>query len=222
MSRRHRLRKEKMNRKERRLRSRVTLRTLFLLSITLIFNTYAWFLYFNTVSADITAHVDAWHVTFQVDQEVVNRSFIFRVAHAYPGMPTQTKTVEVYNSGDRIADLSYSIKSVRIFNNIYFSQEAATLGETPPTGATLVSEANLLSSIQSDYPFVVTITPSGSTIPNGQNGSLTISFSWAYESNNDENDTLYGTTAYDFNRLNPNTDSIEIIAIINATQHQDN
>lgn len=222
MSKRRRLRKEKLKRKERRIKNRVTLRTLFLLSITLIFNTYAWFLYLNTVTADITAHVDAWHVTFEVDQHNVERSFEFQIAHAYPGMTNQSKTVSILNSGDRIADLSYSIKSARIFNDIYFSSEAVSNGETAPTGATILTEANLLTKLQTDYPFNLTFTPSGNTIPNGQNGSLTITFSWVYENNNDENDTLYGTRAYDFYQQNSNTDAIEIIVNIKATQHRDN
>ena len=221
MSKRRRLRKEKLKRKERRLKNRVTLRTLFLLAITLIFNTYAWFLYLNTVSADITAHVDAWHVTFEVDHEDVEKSFEFQVAHAYPGMPNQSKTVSIINSGDRIADLTYSIKSARIFNNVYFSQEAVEGGEIAPIGATILTEANLLTKLQTEYPFNITFTPSGNTIENGQNGSLTITFSWVYENDNDENDTLYGTMAYDYYKTNSDTDTIEIIVIIKATQHKD-
>ena len=221
MSKRRRLRKEKMKRKERRLKNRVTLRTLFLLAITLIFNTYAWFLYLNTVSADITAHVDAWHVTFEVDHEDVEKSFEFQVAHAYPGMPNQSKTVSIINSGDRIADLTYSIKSARIFNDVYFSQEAVEGGEIAPIGATILTEANLLTKLQTEYPFNITFTPSGNTIENGQNGSLTITFSWVYENDNDENDTLYGTMAYDYYKTNSDTDTIEIIVIIKATQHKD-
>ncbi len=221
MSKRRRLRKEKLKRKERRLKNRVTLRTLFLLAITLIFNTYAWFLYLNTVSADITAHVDAWHVTFEVDHEDVEKSFEFQVAHAYPGMPNQSKTVSIINSGDRIADLTYSIKSARIFNDVYFSQEAVEGGEIAPIGATILTEANLLTKLQTEYPFNITFTPSGNTIENGQNGSLTITFSWVYENDNDENDTLYGTMAYDYYKTNSDTDTIEIIVIIKATQHKD-
>ncbi len=215
-------RKEKMSRRERRLKSRVTLRTLFLLAITLIFNTYAWFLYLNTVSADITAHVDAWHVTFEVDHENVDKSFEFQVAHAYPGMTEQSKTVSIVNSGDRIADLTYSIKSARIFNDLYFSKEAVDKGEVAPTGAIILTEASLLTKLQTDYPFNITFTSSGDIIENGQNGSLTITFSWIYENNNDENDTLYGTMAYDYYQTNSSNDAIEIIVNIKATQHNEN
>ena len=82
-------RKEKLTRKQRRIKNRVKLRTLFLVAITLIFNTYAWFLYVHTVSGNLRAHVDAWHVEFQVDNQVVEREFNFDI-HEYPfefGLP---------------------------------------------------------------------------------------------------------------------------------------
>ena len=97
MRRRH----SKLSRKQRRIKSRVTFRTLFLLSITLIFNTYAWFLYTTTVSTSMTAHVDAWKVEFEVDDEVVDREFTFAVAHAYPGMPDNVKELVVRNNGEK-------------------------------------------------------------------------------------------------------------------------
>ena len=218
---RRRHRKEKMSRKERRLKSRVTLRTLFLLAITLIFNTYAWFLYLNTVSADLTVHVDAWHVTFLVDEEQVNKEFEFAVGNAYPGMMDKSKSVTITNSGEKVADLIYSIKSARIFNNVYFSQEAVDSGEIAPVGATILSEASLLNKLQTEYPFQIVFTSSGNTVGIGEEGSLTITFSWVYENNNDENDTLYGTMAYDYYSSNTESNSIEIIINIKATQHKD-
>ena len=218
---RRRHRKERMSRRERRLKSRVTLRTLFLLAITLIFNTYAWFLYLNTVSADLTVHVDAWHVTFQVDEEQVDKQFEFAVGNAYPGMTDKSKTVTITNSGEKVADLIYSIKSARIFNDIYFSKEAADGGEVVPTGATILTEEELLTKLQSDYPFQIVFNSSGDTVEIGDEGSLTITFSWDYETDNDENDTLYGTMAYDYYNSHTESNSIEIIINIKATQHKD-
>ena len=92
-------RKKKLSRKQKRIKKRVTIRTLFLLSITLIFNTYAWFLYVTTVSSSITAHVEAWHVQFKVDNQIVERDFPVIIEHAYPGMTTVTKTVQILNDG---------------------------------------------------------------------------------------------------------------------------
>ena len=214
-------RKEKMTRKQRRIRNRITFRTLFLLSITLIFNTYAWFLYANVVSANLVAQVDAWHVEFQVESQQVDREFIFNVDHAYPGMTNQVKTVTITNTGDKVADLSYEIKSARFFNEIYVSQEAVAEGLTVPQGATVLTKAQLLSKVQNDYPFHLAFTTTSNTIAVNASANLTMQFSWMYDSGDDTTDTYYGTTAYTYNSANSNSPSIEIVIAITAAQQQE-
>ena len=121
---------KKLTRKQKRIKNRVTLRTLFLLSITLIFNTYAWFLYLTTVSSNITAHVEAWHVQFKVDDEIVEREFPVQIEHAFPGMTNQQKTITVINDGEKDADISFAIKSVRIFDDVYVASDLIEAGDT--------------------------------------------------------------------------------------------
>ena len=212
-------RKEKLSRKQRRIKNRVTFRTLFLLSITLIFNTYAWFLYVNTVSSNLTAHVDAWQVQFQVDQQVVETQFTFNVPHAYPGMTEVSKAVSIVNQGERVADIDYQIMSYRIFNQNYISSEAIAEGATAPQGATTMTAAQLLTKLQNDYPFVISFTKSSNSINVGQQGTLTIAFNWAYESGNDANDTSYGTTAYTYYSNNQGSNALEVVIKIIAEQH---
>ena len=214
-------RKERLSRKQRRIKNRITLRTLFLLSLTFIFNTYAWFMYANYVTADLTASVDAWHVEFEVDDELIQREFAFQVAHAYPGMDTVTKQLSVSNSGDKQAELLYDIKMARIFDDVYVSQEAIADGYTAPVGAVVLTEAQLLSKVQNDFPFHLTFTRTNQIIQVNGTSSLTISFSWAYDNGDDETDTLYGTEAYTFNSANTGVPSIEVIIVITATQHND-
>ena len=48
---------------------------------------------------------------------------------------------------------------------------------------------------------------------------MTITFSWPYESGDDETDTEYGTTAYDFYEDNPTTEAIELVIKLIVTQH---
>ena len=212
--------KEKLKRRERRIKNRVKLRTLFLVAITLIFNTYAWFLYVHSVSGDLKVHVEAWQVQFQVDGQIVQRDFVFDIAHAYPGMTQVSKTVSIANAGEKDADIGYKIKSIRLFDQVYISSEAVAEGATVPTGAnTSFTEAQLLSKIQNDFPFTVSFTNSA-TINAGQSGSLTMAFSWPFESGDDAADTSYGTDAYDFYTNNVNQDrALEIVIVIVAQQH---
>ena len=213
--------KKKLTRAERRLKKRITFRTLFLLAITCIFNTYAWFLYVNTVSANLTAHVEAWHVQFEVDDEIVERQFSVAIEHAYPGMTNVVKTVTILNNGEKAADLSYAIKSLRIFDNIYVATDQLETGDTIPQGATQTTSANLLSMIQNNYPFTITIASSQNTVNINTEGTLTFTFSWAYESGQDATDTEYGTDAYDFYEDNPGVEAIEIVVKLVVTQHND-
>lgn len=213
--------KKKLTRAERRLKKRITFRTLFLLAITCIFNTYAWFLYVNTVSANLTAHVEAWHVQFEVDDEIVERQFSVAIEHAYPGMANVVKTVTILNNGEKAADLSYAIKSLRIFDNVYVATDQLETGDTIPQGATQTTSANLLNMIQNNYPFTITIASSQNTVNINTEGTLTFTFSWAYESGQDATDTEYGTDAYDFYEDNPGVDAIEIVVKLVVTQHND-
>ena len=128
--------KEKLTRKQRRIKHRVTLRTLFLLSITLIFNTYAWFMYATTVTTNLSANVEAWRVEFEVNNQSIERVFTININDAYPGMPDQLKTVIIKNRGDKVADISYAIKSVRIFDDKFKAADQLDTNETIEQGTT--------------------------------------------------------------------------------------
>ena len=113
----------KRKREERRRRRRLKLQTLFMLSLTLIFNTYAWFLYITTVSTNMTVHVDAWSVNFEVDNQVIEKEFVFAIDHAYPGMEEVEKNVTIKNSGEKKAKLTYKISRARILDKEYIVEE---------------------------------------------------------------------------------------------------
>ena len=130
-------------------------------------------MYANYVTADITAHVDAWQVEFQVDNQVIQREFVFNVAHAYPGMETQSKQISETNTGEKDADFTYDVKMVRIFDDVYVAQEAVAAGYTAPTGATIISQAQLLSQIENDYPFHISFVRSSAVVQVNQSASLT-------------------------------------------------
>lgn len=214
--------RKKLTRKQKRIKNRIKIRTLFLLSITLIFNTYAWFLYVNTVSSSITAHVEAWHVEFKVNDEIVEREIPIYIEHAYPGMTTQEKEVTIANDGEKTADLTYAIKSVRIFEDVFVASDQLDTGEAIPTGATQMTSAALLQKIQNDYPFTINITTDTNTITSEQEGSLVITFAWPYKSGQDALDTNYGTSAYTFYEENPDEQAIELIVRLIVTQHNEN
>lgn len=211
--------KEKLTRKQRRIKHRVTLRTLFLLSITLIFNTYAWFMYATTVTTNLSANVEAWRVEFEVNNQSIERVFTININNAYPGMPDQLKTVIIKNRGDKVADISYAIKSVRIFDDKFKAADQLDTNETIEQGTTSSTSAALVSKMQNDYPFRLGFTLNNASLAIGASTSMEINFEWDYDSGDDETDTDYGTEAYDFAQQNPDTSSIEITIKLIVVQH---
>lgn len=215
-------RNEKLSRRQKRARRRSIFKTLVLLSVTLIFNTYAWFLYTTTVSSNLTAHVDAWHVEFRIDDKTVDKEFKIQIDHAYPGMEDQVKKVTILNDGDRDAGIGYVVKSIRIFDDQFVATDQLSTGESVPTGAIEMTAEELLNKIENAYPFHITFTTSADTIVAGESQDLNINFTWAYESGDDEKDTNYGTTAYEYSQSNSSKAPIEMVIKLIVTQNKTN
>ena len=209
-------------REERRRRRRLTFRTIFMLSLTLIFNTYAWFLYVTTVSTNMQVHVDAWSVNFEVDSQTVEREFDFIISHAYPGMTDISKTVTISNSGEKIADISYSIASLRILEDVYIVRsELSTTEIAALTGdETEVTATEMARMIAEDYPFLITITADTAQLAVGGSGAVTMGFEWDYESGDDDLDTQYGVDSYNYYQSNTGSPAIEVKIKIKAQQHR--
>mgnify|MGYP005792992101 CR=1 FL=1 len=211
----------KRKREERRKRRRLKLKTLFLLSLTLIFNTYAWFLYVTTVSTNMTVHVDAWSVNFEVGDQVIENNFVLEIDHAYPGMDEVEKTVTVNNSGEKDATLSYVITTARIFDDIYIVEEELSTEEKENlTGTEIKMTAEELAQmLLEDFPFEITVNVSSTDLAmNGGEATINVKFTWAYESGDDELDTQYGVDSYKYYQQNTGKSAIEIKIKLKAEQ----
>lgn len=213
----------KRKREERRKRRRLKLQTLFMLSLTLIFNTYAWFLYVTTVSTNMTVHVDAWSVNFEVDNQIVEKEFVLAVDHAYPGMDEVEKSVTIKNSGEKKAELTYTISRARILNQEYVVEDELTADEIAAlTGAEIkVTSDELKRMISEDFPFKITITNSSDILDINQEANVTMKFAWEYDTGDDALDTQYGVESYEYYQNNPGKSAIEVRIKIVAQQHND-
>lgn len=210
-------------REERRRLRRLKIRTLFMLSFTLIFNAYAWFLYITTVSTNMTVHVEAWSVNFSVDNEAIERELLFDVEEAYPGMQEVTKTISITNSGEKMADVNYKIASISILDKEYIVEEELTSDEKEQlTGQEIkVTEEEMVRMLANDFPFKLVVTSTGDELNIGQMASVTISFSWDFESGDDSLDTKYGEDSYQYYQDNNGEAPIKAKIKINVQQHQD-
>ncbi|MCL2859294.1 MAG: hypothetical protein FWF46_01720 [Oscillospiraceae bacterium] len=63
---------------------RVKLRTLIILILLLMFNTYAWFVFQTRVSGQITAHIEAWSVVFRAGNQETVSNIEFDVDKIFP------------------------------------------------------------------------------------------------------------------------------------------
>lgn len=212
----------KRKREERRKRRRLKLRTLFMLSLTLIFNTYAWFLYITTVSTNMTVHVDAWSVNFQVDNQVIEKEFLFEVEHAYPGMDDIEKSVTINNSGEKTAELTYKISSLRVLDEVYVVEaELSTEEKAALTGdETKITSDEMTKMLNEEFPFKISVVASSTELAVNGEATLKMSFTWEYETGNDELDTQYGVDSYKYYQDNEGEPAIEVKIKIIAQQKQ--
>ena len=184
---------------------KIKLRTLIILLLLLVFNAYAWFIYATRVTMSLSAHVVSWNVRFQAGDEEITEKVEFEVGRIYPGMDTYTQEINVENTGELSAKLTYEIKSLKILDEYY------EVGED-------LTEDELKDKI-SEYPFKIKIDKSKDELEaeNGQ-ATFTISVEWPYESGDDKLDTSWGEKAYEYYSTNPNEPSLVLNVELKATQ----
>lgn len=192
----------------RRLKKRVSGKTLLILIVTLSANTFAWFIYANKVQSGIEATVKAWNITFELDSGQITEYITIDVDELYPGK-TFSKNITIYNRGDTDADLSYQISSITLFGVT-----------TTYTEAQNANPASLLSTIQANYPFALSLAFSNPVLAAGADETFTVGINWPYESGNDARDTSWGTQAYTYHSSNPNSPSMQMQIKIIATQRR--
>lgn len=111
--------KSKVKRRRKyRLRKGIQIRTVIILLITLIVNTYAWFIYVSTVSTSLSMHIKDWK--FELSSGDQSQNFDFYVDEIYPGITEQDTAKEisaVNSSHDTTAILSCELTEVRILND---------------------------------------------------------------------------------------------------------
>lgn len=189
-----------------RVFKRIKLRTLFFLAILLASNTFSWFIYSTKVSNSMTAHVKSWKVDFEIAGGEREEEVIFKVNSAYPGMATVTNEVTATNNGESPASIKFEIVEAYIMGEDLFLEPSS-------------SSDSVLNKLINSYPFKIDLLVDKAVIePSGGTGSFIASFSWPYESGDDEEDTYWGKRAYAFHESNPNEASISLKIKISASQ----
>ena len=200
----------KNNKTKKGLLKYVSLKTLIILLVMLLFNSYAWFIFATRVSTSLQVHVSSWNVSFKVDEQESSTNMIIEVGRIYPGMDDFQKVIKVTSTGDTKATLSYRYKKVILMGVTY------EVGEN-------YTEEDLRNMMEVEKPFKVSVAIDQQHLAeeNGE-GSFTITVTWPFESGDDELDTQWGQRAYDFYEKNGDISSLHIILELIAEQDKDN
>ena len=179
-----------------------------LVFFTLVANVFAWFIYSQIVSTEISARVKAWNISMNGEHDGVLE---FTLDDLYPGMPTHSETVSISNEGDLDARVTFTIHSITIMGTTYSIEDENSPYYENPTA--------LKNYVDSTYPFTITYT-TPNTVVQAESGTLTLNFtvSWPYESGNDALDTLWGENAYAYAQEHPGEDMLFLVLDVNVTQ----
>lgn len=233
-------RKKRKNYTKKRFKEALKIRTVVILLLTLLVNTYAWFIYISTVSTGLNIHVKSWEFEFSVEDKTDD--IVIFSDDLYPGMKEVKRSITATNKGETSANISYKISSVKIF------------GKDLLEGKEAVDEEQFKELLK-DYPFEIQVemlSQDGSVYdpskPMTENDEVQIEFTlnWAYETKDaegnvieamDQADTKIGKEAYNYyhpkdengvelelteEEKKQRNNAIEIIVHIEATQTKTN
>lgn len=188
------------------LKKRLRRRTLFFLILTLMANTFAWFIYSNKVSNNITTGVKSWKINFKQDGVDIVNNVEFKIDSIYPGMPDYTNSLSITNIGETLANISYEVEEIKILDEFYNSD--------------MYSSNDLITRLKENYPFKMNFSINNQEVGTGQTSEFTFSLVWPYESGHDEADTYWGKKSAAFKEQYPDKDQIVIKVKIIAGQKE--
>lgn len=140
-------------------------------------NTFAWFIYSNKVSNNITTGVKSWKINFKQDGVDIVNNVEFKIDSIYPGMPDYTNSLSITNIGETAANISYEVEEIKILDEFYNSD--------------MYSSTDLINRLKDNYPFKMNFSINNQEVGTGQTSEFTFSLVWPYESGHDEADTYW-------------------------------
>ena len=181
------------------LKKRLRRRTLFFLILTLMANTFAWFIYSNKVSNNITTGVKSWKINFKQDGVDIVNNVEFKIDSIYPGMPDYTNSLSITNIGETAANISYEVEEIKILDEFYNSD--------------MYSSTDLINRLKDNYPFKMNFSINNQEVGTGQTSEFTFSLVWPYESGHDEADTYWGKKSASFKEQYPDKEQMLFIKV---------
>lgn len=169
---------------------KINLASVFFIALSFISVTLAWFAYSGLSSVSTDIGVKAWNIELDRNGSEASNEIYISLSEIYPGMEIMKEIVNIRNSGDSDAKLSYSIVSARILGD---SKDNYVID-----GVNVKSDY-VEDALSHNYPFHININLSKEFIPaKGGTGSFEVSISWPLDSEDNEIDSLWGNAAFQF------------------------
>lgn len=190
---------------------KIKIRTLLLLIVLLAFSSYAWFIFVDTVSTGLDAHIVSWDVKFELNDTEVEEISI-DAGRIYPGMDDYSEEIVITNNGEVDGVLSYQVQRMVILGEVYEVTNDVTY-------------ADLQDMLENDFPFSIVLEIDGEDtdiIPVGESSNVTISIVWPFEGGDDELDTQWGEDAYEYYQENgPDSIAVHLELLLRVEQLND-
>lgn len=209
------------------------IRMLIILLVMLITSSYAWFeLGYEANMSNIRGKVIEWNVEYSINEEAIQtQEFTVKIDEFYPGMTNFEENIVIRNLSNTTSDIKYELISVRLFGEEILEELEAN-GNITGAGTT----KNIFST--EDYPFDVGYYYDKDKLEDkyiddvstpDSVAKVTFFANWTYEregnilsyEENDELDTYYGETAYEYyenNELAAEYSPLEITLKITTTR----
>ena len=189
-----------------RILKKIQIKNILILIALLVFNSYAWFLYATRASSSLDVHISSWNVEFTLGEDETVTNILIEVERIYPGMEKFIKEITVKNKGEIKAHLDYRINYLKIM------EEEFRVGED-------ITSEELEEKIKTEYPFKINVSKDETALVSGTGeGKFTVTVEWAFESGDDEADTVWGNKAYEYYSKNTEGKIIEIELELIANQ----
>ena len=152
----------------KRIKKRMGVRTFLLVLFLFGVNVFAWFVYISEAQVQTDANVAAWDLNFYDGTSLVK--YIHLTPEIYPGMQDVEKTVTITNASDVGATVTYTPKDIYFAGQKLFADESNT--------------AQIIASLQNDYPFKVQFSSSKIDLDHIDNADFTVRIVWPFEEAN--------------------------------------
>lgn len=193
-------------------------KTVVILILLLVANSFAWFIYTNRVDNNMEVQVRAWRVIFESGDEPVVDFLNIKIDAMYPGMDEYHYELKAYNESDVAAHVTYEVMEVTLLGEKLVTVEGRLANKETPVASDLTS-AEMIAKLANDYPFSIAFNLTDDEM-DAEVGVVTYEtrVNWPFESGNDELDTQWGIAAFDYREANPTKPSIELRVRITITQ----